>query len=860
MEANGRRKLWSDLGGGGVREKELRLALVCFGGVSLAVYMHGISKEILKLVRASAVLHGITDRNRRADADFQDFEPADDPEFDTESVYFDLLQAIGRRVELRVLVDVIAGASAGGINGVMLARAIAHDLPMGAMRDMWLEAGDVTELLSAERRAKAWSKLFMSPFVWVLGVSGLSRTVRNPEVRKKLSLFVRSRWFRPPFDGPKMAELMYDAIVSMGEPEDPARSLLPTGQQLEMFVTLTDFYGYQQFIQIHDPPLIREREHRHVLRFSYRRYPNGEVESDFGPGNIAGLAFAARATSAYPGAFPPAQIREMDRLVAARGAGWPDRGAFLQKNFQRYYRANLDPQATSFIDGSVLNNKPFAEALHAIRGRPAYRQVDRRLVYIDPDPVQPPPPPSGRVPGFFITLKGALSDIPRNEPISDELGFIIGFNERVRRLRTIIDSARPQIARLVADLAETGLDQPFTVEQIHAWREALNARAAADAGFAYEGYVRLKLDSVRAYVAHLIAAICELPPRSPEAQAVAEIVDVWAERRRIVYGEGASPTAEGAGQAALPAWVKFLLAFDIEFRKRRLIFLIQGQNRLYAMLDEAGPAGDRASVIDSLKRDFYRCLDRLRRFEKPKFYSAATRAGMRALFGAPLTTEESAWIKPYAAAFVSANEAAITELIDRLAAEIDLDAATHDVDVLLAGMDPAAWPVEARREVLVNYVGFPFWDVLTFSVTSWRDLGEFNEIRIDRISPEDAGTLRRGQAARTLKGTAFMHFGAFFSRAFRENDYLWGRLHAVDRLIDIVCDSAGSEAIAGLDVLALKRRAFDIVLRAEEKHLPNVRELIADLRAELERLGRDARVRKPDRRVPQSEDAARPAR
>ena len=38
-------------------EKELRLALVCFGGVSLAVYMHGVTKEVLKLVRASRRYH-----------------------------------------------------------------------------------------------------------------------------------------------------------------------------------------------------------------------------------------------------------------------------------------------------------------------------------------------------------------------------------------------------------------------------------------------------------------------------------------------------------------------------------------------------------------------------------------------------------------------------------------------------------------------------------------------------------------------------------------------------------------------------------------------------------------------------------
>src|SRR5437016_3366476 len=55
-----------------LREKELRIALVCFGGISLAVYMHGISKEILKLVRASSALHAIADRSRRAKAAFFD--------------------------------------------------------------------------------------------------------------------------------------------------------------------------------------------------------------------------------------------------------------------------------------------------------------------------------------------------------------------------------------------------------------------------------------------------------------------------------------------------------------------------------------------------------------------------------------------------------------------------------------------------------------------------------------------------------------------------------------------------------------------------------------------------------------------
>src|SRR5712692_9280162 len=125
--------------------------------------MHGISKEILKLVRASRTLHAIADRSWRAHASFFDFADRDDPEYDTEEFYFELLRKIGRSVELRVVVDIIAGASAGGINGTMLARALSHDLPMDALRNLWLANAHVTVLLSSDARAGTWSKWFLQP-------------------------------------------------------------------------------------------------------------------------------------------------------------------------------------------------------------------------------------------------------------------------------------------------------------------------------------------------------------------------------------------------------------------------------------------------------------------------------------------------------------------------------------------------------------------------------------------------------------------------------------------------------------------------------------------------------------------------
>lgn len=815
-----------------MREKELRVALVCFGGLSLAVYMHGITKEILKLVRASSALHSITNRAKRSTATFFDIRNRADLEYDTETIYFDLLRDIGRTVELRVIVDIIAGASAGGINSVMLARALSHDLPMGSLRDLWLKNADVDALLAPEARARRWTKWFLRPFFWTAGIAG-PEFISDPEVRSKLSLFMRSRWFQPPLDGLKMTELMYDAVNAMGAQREPQSSLLPSGQGLDLFVTVTDFYGSQQLMQIHDPPVVHEREHRHVLHFKYRRRASGAVDSDFDLENAPALAFAARATSSIPGAFPPAQILEMDKLVRARSAVWPRRSEFIARNFEHYARMNVDIASVPFIDGSVLNSRPFREAITAIRGRPAYREVDRRVIYVDPNPVPPGITAHHDTPGFFATLKGALSDIPLAEPLTDELNWVARFNERTRRLRAIIDSARPHISRLVAEVITTGRDERVTEDRIRSWREQANIKAARDAGYAYEAYVRLKLASARSVVSKLIMDIRGVRPGSPFARAIEEIVDAWAIETGVTYEftESRSLQAEVATDSeATSKWVAFLLAFDIDYRKRRLHFLIEGQNRLYQMLGSEEFGDLDVAAVDRFKRKFYECVETLERREGVISLNAATRNLVEDIFRSAPSPTEMKVIEKYAQSFAARHKDQLNLLIGSLGADINLKASTRDIDALF--MDTAGWPPGALREMLVNYLGFPFWDVLTFPLLRWREAGEFNEIRIDRISARDATGIERLGVFR-LKGTTFNQFAAFLSRAFRENDYLLGRLHAADRLIDIVCDAAdlGAQSKAAV---ALKKKAFFRILDAEESHLPTCKRMIAELRAALE--------------------------
>lgn len=815
------------------------MALVCCGGVSLAIYMHGLSAEILKLVRASGALHSITDKTRRSTASYVDVVDRNESEFDTESVYFELLRDIGRTVDLRVIIDIIAGASAGGINATMLARALSHDLSMSRLRELWLENADVAELLAPDARAHNWSKWFVRPLVWLGQLSGRAY-FRDREVRSKLSLFLRSRWFEPPLDGRKMAGFMYDAVIAMGQPRRPGASLLPSRHTLDLFVTVTDYHGHQQLVHIHDPSMICESEHRHVLHFRYSRSANGAEESDFDLANAPALAFAARATSSFPGAFPPARIAEINDLLRKRSATWPRRKDFIQRNFEPYRQANIDPVTVSFIDGSVLNNRPFREALTAIHGRPAYREVDRRVVYIDPDPSRAGARAHHGPPGFFATLRGALSDIPRAQPMADELGWVLEFNEQARRLKEIVESARPQVNDHVAKVMDLAQGWTLTKEQISRWRDLANVQAARDAGFAYDGYVRLKLASSRAFVSRLIMGIRGVQPKSPFARAIAEVVDTWAARTGATYDAAGAPPMRGDATAPFPVarWVELLLAFDVDYRKRRLHFLIRGLNQLYEAA-ESGTAGTiAAAAIDSLKSSFYACLDELCQRERNPLLNSSTRALVAQIFPAGPSMDEAIDIVAYAKAQVARHADVVDRLMEQLATDIDLDATTHDIDRLLEERMGNGWPREAAREVLVDYLGFPFFDVLTFPLMRWRDVGEFDEVLVDRISAQDATVLHGLGRAQQVRGVDFEHFAAFLSRTFRENDYLLGRLHALERLIDIVCNSAGSDAVGDLDPVGLKLRGFTQILDAEQPHLPNSKAMIAELRSGFEELAR----------------------
>ncbi|XUL93988.1 patatin-like protein [Streptomyces galilaeus] len=106
----------------GAVKSELRLAVTFTGGVSLAVWMGGVAREMNLLLTT-----GRTEKAARA----------------VRAKYRALLDLL----RLEVSVDVLSGTSAGGINAAFLGLANARNCDMVGLRDLWLDKGSLDLLL-----------------------------------------------------------------------------------------------------------------------------------------------------------------------------------------------------------------------------------------------------------------------------------------------------------------------------------------------------------------------------------------------------------------------------------------------------------------------------------------------------------------------------------------------------------------------------------------------------------------------------------------------------------------------------------------------------------------------------------------
>ncbi len=791
-----------------MKEIELRLALVLYGGVSLAIYMHGVSREVLNLVRASAARLDKTQNGNGAPEQSETTSgtasgkasgqaSGDRGLTPVQTAFRDLLDLLAPAADVRVVVDAIAGASAGGVNGIMLARAITHDLPLDSHSEMWLENADVTRLSRPQSGLSRYLKLSVSPMLDRLIAARLHKKIESAETRDKLRRFMQARWFSPPFSGERFIGWMLDACEKMDTAGLAGQTLIPRGQTLDLFVTLTDYNGVKRRIHLDDPAFVEEWDHRRIVGFHAVHRSRGFIDSQFETENIPELVFAARATSSFPGAFPPATVAEMDRVLARGGHDWPHRGRFLS------HALGLTEETSGqhcFVDGSVVMNKPFAPVIQVIQNRPAAREVARRLIYVDPAPSETAKVGNAAAdrPGFFRVILASLAHIPRNEPIGDDLKDLEQSNRRSRWLAQLIDAATPTVEQAVAGLLPKRSSR-ISPEVLSRCRKDATVKAFEQAGFAFLNYQSLKLHALAERVAGLSVQLSGVPG----AEALEETVLGLYSRH---FDQMTTQSSDVLGRSD-PDVVALLRGLDVDYRVRRLRFAIRKLNGFYHHDPASALPPPDTEALDQLKGLLYDQIDHLGWRWRDRFFGG--RCSGRA--------EELVQEAGTGAASAPGRIAPLLDMLSQMMGLPDLDKLHDDLfsETARSFLDP-----DRHLSLLRSYIGFAFYDLITFPVLQRNDFSEVTEILVDRISPRDSSSLHTDGFE--LKGKALNTFGAFFNRGWREHDYLWGRLHAADRLVSIVLSAVKGAPLPQLDLNQARARIFLAILEEESGRLTEI--------------------------------------
>lgn len=830
-------------------ERELRFAVVMYGGVSLAIYINGVTQELLHLVRATA-------RDPRTNGMlFPENELSP-----TEAVYRRIARCIDEQSEghgssgasdvtrTRFVVDILSGTSAGGINGVFLAKALTRNQTMEGLKNLWLSEGDLGKLLN-DNKAQDYSR-------------ELGFAVQKPEK----SLLNSQRMYR------KLLEALEQMGASSASDAEP-----PLVTELDLFVTTTDIEGVPLPIKLSDA-VIYERRYRNVFHFRYAPRPIGKPKEelsrdDFKKEDDPFLAFAARCTSSFPFAFDAMELEDTKTILDRyRRYEWDDptestdpkicmRWDDFFKDYLRLGLFDIDKESRgeplvglsgrtpdeavaelrkvfrsrSFGDGGYLDNKPFSYATSMLTRRYADCAVDRKLLYVEPTPDHPElaPKQPGPRPDFAENVRAAVLDLPRQETIREDIDHLYERNQMLERVGTFAQNVDEDVILLTQQKAPLPPDE-FGAAYLG---DLINIY-----GVNYGAYHRLKVEEITNLIAEILAGALGHDPDSDATAAICRLVLRWRRKNYSELKTKGVPLSEN----------QFLLDFDIRYTLRRLSFLNRRINQLVqgesAQLESSAKkllsawlkhlerrVPDNEAVKKNLVRSAKTLLPQVEKLASSQGPSAKWITDFRhelieikrnkiadALAAARLVeeifllknSEPAGRLRENAKNFnfswetmqqiISQKDEKVRDkIVEREfhRREDKLENLTELIKTILSkredthlriasanDVDLSDGAVAARVFLNYYYQNFVLYDLVTYPVQYGTGAGEANVVNVYRVSPEDASALmeeRPGGPRDKLAGRALMSFGAFLDERWRRNDMLWGRLDGAERLITI---------------------------------------------------------------------------
>ncbi len=753
--------------------RETRLGLVVYGGVALAIYMNGVCREFYNTVRGRGI--------------------------------YKLIKAL---TDSDIVVDIVSGTSAGGINGVLLSFALANSnfeevVDFANFAEIWRESGDIFKLMREPSSSKTKSES-------VLNGEGYYQTQLKEAFEKA-------------YNNKRSA---------------PAGEWVSDFNELDLFVTGTDVFGriYKTFDDT--GCVIEIKDHRGVFQLKHRRgrkeplNPKGDSSSAqlTSEDIYQSLAKLCRITSCFPVAFPVVGvdlkgINKIDQKLVEWGQ--LEKRELAEPSKNEKYRLY-------FVDGGVLDNRPFSYTIKEMYYRTANRPVDRKLFYIDPSPDRFANSESLKrmqKPNTLQVIQDSLVGIPMYESIGNDLESIKEHNEKVRRYKS-----------LLAD-AESPPDSRTTTSDAIDIKETI--------------YLRSRLISLRDRVLPLVFRMEQDFRVDSERQAYLEkAANLLTEQ---ITGEKNKDKREEIRQA----FEKQIRNLDIEYSLRKHFYLLQSickqlereQNpenysnlrvlsenisRQIKLLEVIREALNQLLTHPLVSDSFYQLLAEQKQenqsddLVRVQFYDRLLRlhrflldaAGLdNVLLDASLNLEEipanifqnlllqarePLYYQWLSQAKLSGILLQLRQKINKLQSQQDIaeniwENSTFNYDyqenedfgTILRKIELASEALietsqfQDWQELLQRFKGFRYLDKVLYPFEYLTNLTEKELVKTVRISPNDANLgLGEGKTLEDkLAGDTLYAFGGFFKKSWRSNDILWGRLDGLNRIIEALLTS-----------------------------------------------------------------------
>ena len=786
--------------------REIRLGLVMYGGVSLAIYINGVAREFYRAVRG-------------------------------ESAY-KLLKAL---TDSDIVVDIMSGTSAGGVNGLLLGYALANKADFATTAALWREAGDLGALMQDPGSASPWSVLDGEGY-YQQRLEGAFAAMDKAGARLRDA---RGNWLRDDIDPSPVSEM-------------------------DVFITSTDVDGKRYtWLDAQGHP-VDVKDHRCAFQLKYRmdrsRVRKNDFSHELGSRKASAgdhrraLAKLCRMTSCFPVAFPPVRVVAPQETWSPEQRQW--RETFTTEDDVRYVKewagpdtlvatwGNLSKVESYFLDGGVLDNKPFTHTIKTIFYRLADRDVERKLFYVDPDPESFNHATRATHVNVLQAAQRALMSIPGYESIADDLKLLSAHNERVRRYWRLMGRSVAGVASRTRELLPSGdfdlggdsagaqsleglLDgaaiDPGSKQFILLMRDMEEQRPPDDADIPESRYARARFVTLSERAVQGIVKV--------DGEEVQLSADAKAKATALfkAFDDWGSADAEAGGAKApksIPYGAYTLYNFDVYFRLRRLFHV------LYALAAPGIPDSDsdqlrqramagigrQITMLEVVRNAMERLVDEHEfhwKDRSPADVWMEVLGAFQGLLSPDSLPSGHEAVVEFADVFPPEwNDTDISETHARLKARLagikggtamaPLQQDVWEYRGLLAHTDAAErsllgaydrladrLPDRAGMPVLLDiYRGFIVSDAELYTLDMFADLGEKDVIDTVRISPRDARLgLSDRDLAEKVAGDALFHFGGFLKKSWRANDIMWGRLDTTCQLFETLLDPKRIDAV-----------------------------------------------------------------